>query len=215
MAIAIALQRGAGGLSIISFYSYVRSPSKRGIPNGCIYSQHLIAMLAPALVDPSFPVPDQIASDAFRLRMLTIHDLIKDYDAVMSSIERLTTVFGDESGWPRNLTLEQDLIDLAWHHKEFQRRTSFAYTVMSLDEQVCLGCVYIMPPERGHRDASASEATGYDAAVYLWVRDSAYETGMDSLLFEFTKQWIATAWPFQCVAYPGRDIPWDEWKTLP
>jgi hypothetical protein len=165
-------------------------------------------MLAPTLVDPSFVVPDHVETDTFRLRMLTIHDVIKDYDAVMSSVERLTTVFGDDSGWPRNLTLEQDLIDLAWHHKEFQRRSSFAYTVMSLDEQICLGCVYIMPPYRGKLNDSK-----YDAAVFLWVRDSAYDAGMDAQLFQFTKHWIAEVWPFRAAAYPGREIPWDEWKT--
>jgi hypothetical protein len=43
------------------------------------------------------------------------------------------------------MTFEQDLIDLGWHHMEFQMRQSFAYTVMSLDEAVCLGRLYIGP----------------------------------------------------------------------
>ena len=40
------------------------------------------------------------------------------------------------------LTLEQDLIDLASHQKEAQRRSSFAYVVMRPDERVQLGCVH-------------------------------------------------------------------------
>jgi hypothetical protein len=167
-------------------------------------------MLTSPLVPHDFDVPNIVETAEFRLRMLTVHDVIKDYDAVMSSVERLTTVFGDQSGWPHGLTLEQDLIDLGWHQKEFQRRTSFAYTVMSLDESTCLGCVYIMPPYRGDVDAGE-----FEAAVFLWVRDSAYETGMDERLYPFVQQWIAGAWPFKSVAYPGRDIAWDDWRTLP
>ena len=64
--------------------------------------------------------PAGIETNEFRLRMLTIHDVVKDYDAVMSSIDHLRGVFGPHSFWPSDdLTLEQDLIDLAWHQKEF------------------------------------------------------------------------------------------------
>jgi hypothetical protein len=165
-------------------------------------------MLSKSLVPATFKIPDEIKTEEFRLRMLTVNDVIKDYDAVMSSVDRLTTVFGDDSGWPHGLTIEQDLIDLGWHQKEFQRRTSFAYTVMGLDETTCLGCVYIMPPYRGQFDASA-----FDAAVFLWVRDSAYATGMDERLYIWVKQWIAATWPFKAVAYPGREIAWEEWRS--
>jgi len=53
----------------------------------------------------------------------------KDYDAVMSSAEHLRSVWPD-SGWPGGLTLEEDLIDLGWHQKEFVIRLSFAYTLV-------------------------------------------------------------------------------------
>ncbi|GAI05904.1 unnamed protein product, partial [marine sediment metagenome] len=59
------------------------------------------------------------------------------------------------------------LIDLGWHQKEFQRKTSFAYTVMGLDEKECLGCMYIYP-------SSNSE---YDAEIVMWVRQSEVENG--------------------------------------
>lgn len=64
------------------------------------------------------------------------------------------------SGWPVGLTLEQNLIDLGWHQKEFQTRRSFAYTVVSLDESMVLGCVYLNPSSK--RD--------YDAVAFLWAR---------------------------------------------
>jgi hypothetical protein len=97
------------------------------------------------LVPDSFEVPDKLETSKFRLRMLKITDVGRDYDAVMTSVDHLKGVFGPSSHWPSaDLTLEQDLIDLGWHQKEFQRRTSFAYAVMNPDESRCLGCVYIL-----------------------------------------------------------------------
>lgn len=36
-------------------------------------------------VDSDFVIPQQLETDEFRLRMLTVSDVVKDYDAVMSS----------------------------------------------------------------------------------------------------------------------------------
>jgi len=157
-------------------------------------------------VSPDFSVPEKLETDKFRLRMLMVRDVAKDYDAVMTSVDHLQNVFGPDSGWPSiGLTLEQDLIDLGWHQKEFQKRTSFAYTVMNLDESQCLGCVYIDP----------SEKSGYDAEVYLWVRKSEFDKGLDQVLYDTVKDWVIKEWPFKNAAYPGREIDWDTWESLP
>ena len=151
-------------------------------------------------------IPSGIETQDFRIRMLTIHDVVKDYDAVMSSLDHLRGVFGPRSSWPSSdLTLEQDLIDLAWHHKEFQLGRSFAYTVMSLDESRCLGCVYVDP----------SEKAGYDAKVILWVRQSEVSKGLDETLFSAVKRWLSEEWWFTTVAFPGRQLSWQEWESLP
>ncbi len=84
---------------------------------------------------------------------------------------------------------------------EFETRSSFAYTVMNPDENECLGCVYIYPTEK----------PGFDAKVYAWVRKSEFDKGLDSILFNTVKQWIAREWPFKNVAYPGREIDWATW----
>ncbi len=84
---------------------------------------------------------------------------------------------------------------------EFETRSSFAYTVMNLDESECLGCVYIYPTEK----------PGFDAKVYVWVRKSEFDKGLDSILFNTVKQWVAREWPFKNVAYPGREIDWATW----
>ena len=103
-------------------------------------------MKTPWLPAP-LPIPQGLVGDGWRLRPLTVHDVVKDYDAVMSSRAQLWELFGPGSDWPlESLSLEQDLIDLAWHQKEFQLRTSFTYTLVTLDGERVLGCVYVMPP---------------------------------------------------------------------
>jgi hypothetical protein len=154
------------------------------------------------LVPVDFKVPEVFETDRFRLRMLTVNDVVKDYDAVMTSVKHLqeTKPFGLEDTWPLQLTFEQDLIDLGWHQKEFQRRTSFAYTMINLDETECLGCMYIYP----------SNNPNYDAIVIMWVRQSEVANGLYEILFSNVKKWIQDKWPFKKVAYPGRETNWSE-----
>ncbi len=148
------------------------------------------------IVPADFQVPEKLETETFRLRMLTVNDVVKDYDAVMSSVDHLQGFFGERSRWPsQDLTLEQDLIDLGWHQKEFQIRSSFAYTVMDLDESQCLGCVYIFP----------SEDNEFEVDVYAWVRESELDKGTDKVLFETVKVWVESEWPFNSVRYPGRE----------
>ena len=152
-----------------------------------------------------FKIPEILETDRFRLRMLTVNDVDKDYDAVMTSMEHLqkTKPFGPTDKWPtKDLTFEQDLIDLGWHQKEFQQKSSFAFTVMNLDETECLGCMYIYP----------SGNPEYDAIIMMWVRQSEIANGLDEILFSNVKKWIQKKWPFNKVAYPGRDTSWYEFK---
>ncbi len=107
-------------------------------------------------VPEAFKVPEKLETPEFRLRMLTVNDVVKDYDSVMTSVAHLKSVWPGGS-WPEGLTFEQDLIDLGWHQKEFQRRKSFAYTVVTPSESQVTGCVYINPTTK----------RGYDAVVYL------------------------------------------------
>jgi len=154
----------------------------------------------------SVTIPTGIETQNFRIRKLTINDVVKDYDAVMSSVEHLAGVFGPGSSWPSaDLTFEQDLIDLGWHQKEFQIRNSFTYTVMNPEESRCLGCVYVYP----------SEKQGYDAKVILWVRRSEFGKGLDEKLFSVVKRWLSEEWWFSKVAFPGRQQSWPEWVALP
>lgn len=51
--------------------------------------------------------------------------------------------------------------------------------------------------------------------IMLWVRASELESGPDQDLFTAVKPWVAEVWPFEQVAYPGRDISAADWKALP
>jgi hypothetical protein len=154
------------------------------------------------LIPTDFKIPEILETDKFRLRMLTVNDVKLDYDAVITSINHLqkTNPFGPSNKWPStNITYEQDQKDLTWHQKEFEIRSSFAYTVMNLDETECLGCMYIYP----------SKNKNYDAIIILWVRQSELKNGLDEILFSSVKQWIQDKWPFEKVTYPGRDVSWN------
>ncbi len=156
-------------------------------------------------VPDSFEVPTVFETEHFRLRTLTVNDVVKDYDAVMSSRDHLQGVFGPNSDWPRaDLSFEQDLIDLGWHQKEFQIRSSFTYTVVSLDEERVLGCVYIFPSDRGD----------FDASITMWVRADIVDDGYDQILYKTVTDWIEAEWPFKKPAYPGRSVSWENWESL-
>ncbi len=155
-------------------------------------------------VPKDFQVPATLETAEFRLRMLTIHDVVKDFDAVITSVDHLKIIWPGGK-WPEGLTLEQNLIDLGWHQKEFQIRRSFAYTVVSLSEETVKGCVYIEPTRK----------SGYDAEAYLWARQSELANGLEERLYNAVREWLDEQWPFENVAFPGRGIPWDRWSEVP
>jgi hypothetical protein len=168
------------------------------------FSSAAVAQSANPFVPKEFEVPAKLETQEFRLRMLTVNDVVKDYDAVMTSVAHLKTVWPGDT-WPEGLTLEQNLIDLGWHQKEFQIRRSFAYTVVTPSESQVIGAVYIDPTSR----------RGYDAVVFLWARQSELEGGLESRLHTAVKEWIDKEWPFKKVAFPGRSIDWDAWRDIP
>ena len=138
--------------------------------------------------------PIEVDSLRFILRPLTIHHVIKDYDAVMTSQVHLWQRFGEVWAWPAvDLTLEQDLIDLAWHQKEFQTNSSFAYAVLSLDQSHVLGCLYIYPPSTLRAEAD----------VWFWARQSELEQNLEHNIEIFIFDWLSESWPFDTVMLNG------------
>ena len=172
-----------------------------------------MAVIKNAIVPEDFAVPVKLETDKYLIRPLHLHDVVKDYEAIATNMRRIDRLLGPDYSEPEVLTFEQDLLDVAWHHKEFQRRSSFAYGVWRPDDSECIGGVYVYPPDRGHFYASVKP--GFDAVIFLWVSHDASDEGLDEHLFDTVKAWIRDSWPFGSYAFPGREPSWEEWEALP
>lgn len=163
------------------------------------------------IVPNDFVVPELYKSSEFKLKPLIINDVVIDYEIVMSSLDYLCGpkfpfgVLGPNRKWPfKSLTIVDDLIDLAWHQKEFRSRSSFAYKILSPDEFDYLGCIYIFP----------SEKMEYEVDVYSWIKANRADGSLDDQVFKAVFDWVKKDWPFKKVAYPGRIISWEIWNNL-
>ncbi len=150
-----------------------------------------------------FDPPSWISTDDFLLRILGPADLARDYDAYMSSIEHLQGAFGADSTWPEGVSIEDALIDVCWCSMEFKLRSSCSYGVHAPDDSQEWGSLYVFPCMK----------RGYDAQLTCWVRQS--KADFEDELFAWGKEWVANAWPFANVAYPGKEISWEDWERLP
>lgn len=171
-----------------------------------VVAEPAVTTTGAALVGADFVVPTLVPADGFKLVPLG-PDVVKiDFDAYMSSIEHLQTTFTRSTSWPREGISDADaMLDMETEQGRFNRRESFAYAVLTPEGSRERGSVYVKP----------SSKAGYDAEVLLWVTKAEFDAGFDSQLFAWVSQWITTQWPFQKVAYPGREIPWDVWDVLP
>lgn len=116
------------------------------------------------------------------LRALVVSDLDRDLAAVMESAAEIRAVHPNSS-WPDGLTREKNLIDLAWHQKEFEARRSFAWVIED-DGGEYLGCLYVYP-------SIAGEAL---ADVVWWWRTGKIVS--EPSFREHLEQWLASNdWP--------------------
>jgi len=150
----------------------------------------------------SFIVPESLETEKYRLEILTPTVAEIDYDAVMSSKIRLRSVFAESTEWPRDaMSLADNIKDLQQHEEEFKLRKAFAYTALTLTREKCVGCVYIDP----------CKSVEFDCEVYLWVRDDCLSLDFD--LYTNVRDWLVNYWPFKKIAFPGREISWQKWKS--
>ena len=49
----------------------------------------------------------------------------------------------------------------------------------------------------------------------FWVTKDQFDKGFEAILYREMKAWLAKSWPFQKVAWPGKEITRAEWKALP
>ena len=152
-------------------------------------------------IPDNFKIPTQLSNEQFHFEVLAPSFCVLDYEAVMSSKERLRYVFSQDDNWPEDdMSIESNKNDLIMHLDEFNARKAFAYAVLNSKKDTYIGFVYINPTEQ----------ESYDCEVYLWVKDSEFL--LDKFLFQSVENWLQEEWPFRRRAYPGRTISWEDWK---
>jgi hypothetical protein len=150
---------------------------------------------AGVLVPEDFVVPRELRTDWCRLVPLGPEYNEADYAAWMSSITHLQRTPGfEEHGWPPDggIPIDENRADLVRHADEFAKRIAFAYTVLRLDADEVIGCVYLNPP-----DDPAAPADAVD--VRSWVRADIADR--DTELRAVVRDWLASTWPFTTVRY--------------
>ena len=153
------------------------------------------------LVLEPFKIPLQLKHPKFIARKLCASDAYLDYLAVMSSIELIQKTRG--GNWPQpNLSFEDDMIDLAWNQREFENRSSFAFTIMNHEETECLGCFYLYPV--GFRGEAPDDS---DVDVSFWVTQTAHDQGLYEELYLAIKEWIKKEWPFKKPYWSNKELP--------
>lgn len=165
------------------------------------------AQTAPAapFVAADFKVPTWVETPGFKIVPLGPDLVDIDFAAYMSSTEHLQTTFTRSTSWPhKDVSAADAMKDMETEQARFEKRTSFAYAVLSPDGMRERGCIYVYP----------SQVEGYDAVVTMWVTKAEYDAGFDAELYAWATEWVAKEWPFAKVAYPGRAIEWAQWDAM-
>ncbi len=151
------------------------------------------------------PIPKLLKTAVFTLKPLTPTHVHLDYAALMSNIE-LLRLWGGHN-WPHvNFTLANNLQDLEWHDQEHRERIAFTYTVLSPNEDKCLGCVYINSLTKVLPDNEAVLAAlpPQTPIVRFWVIQSQLDNKLDLQLLDSLIAWFKSEWDFSRVLYHTR-----------
>jgi len=139
-----------------------------------------------AFMPAGFEPPRALAVGELRLEPLGPEHNERDFAAWTSSMEHIRSSPGWTAGdgWPREMTLDDNLGDLERHARDFLDSAGFTYTVLDQSDDV-VGCVYVYPANDGV----------HDARVKSWVRQS--EAALDGAFRRAVAAWLAgDAWPF-------------------
>ncbi len=150
----------------------------------------------------SFQLPSELEYEDLRAKTLTRADLKADMEGVNSSLEIIRKTRG--GSWPSEPVNEDfDLLDLAWHEREFRDGTSFAYVIYN-DKCDYIGCFYLYP--MGVRTELTEELMDYDVDASWWVTTEAYKHGYYKKLYKALRQWLSE-FPIESVYYSNKEIP--------
>jgi hypothetical protein len=143
-----------------------------------------------------FEPPEGLRTERFVIRPIAVRDADADYEAVVESVDIIHKALLTDRWPPADFTVEEDRRQIEEKERHARKRRRFTYAVLTPGEDRVLGSIYVYPG-----------IGGPDAAVFLWVRASAFEEGLDSTLERVTREWIRSDWPFKWVVFPGRGGP--------
>lgn len=168
-------------------------------------------MLGKRFIPEGFVIPTA-ETKRWKLRPLGMDHLAQDYHAWMSSIDHLR-----DGGmlqppgapwidWPRaDFGIRWELAALGENEFAMLYGYRVEYIVLSPDDSESFGCIYVFPPTK----------VGYDVEITMWTRADVVDL-YDRELYDFARSWIPEQYPFFAkIAWPGRDIAWDVWETIP
>jgi hypothetical protein len=151
----------------------------------------------------NFIVPRIVNHRDFCLDVLSPHYNQMDYEAWNSSLLNLKGIFGPNNHWPEEVTgINHNLRDLKKHEDEFNERIAFAYTILSVDKEVCIGCLYLTP----------MKSSEYNCRVDFWFRDS--HLTLEDNFITWLEDWLTRVWGISKPCFPGRKLSWDEYLGL-
>jgi len=151
----------------------------------------------------NFNPPKKFEHSDFDLEVLSpLHNKM-DFEAWNSSIEDLKGIFGPRNNWPEEVSsLEKNLKDLNNHLKEFKEKEAFTYTILNPQKDLCIGCLYIRP----------TNSKQHDCRVDFWFRNS--HKNLEPNFYSWLNNWLVTDWGFENIAYPGRNMEWEEYYEV-
>jgi hypothetical protein len=126
--------------------------------------------------------PRSMAVGPFAFTPLSPDQVDEDLAAVLAAAPVLDGIFGPV--WPTGLTREANLIDLAWHDREFTARRSFAWIIRD-GAGAYLGCFYLYP---------AMGTRGRAQAVF-WLCDMAERQAVAAQLRSALDIWLVANLP--------------------
>ncbi|HYH75611.1 MAG TPA: hypothetical protein VD735_06680 [Candidatus Saccharimonadales bacterium] len=163
------------------------------------YSQFTKKLTLPT----DFTAPERLTFKDIIAHPLTRTDLQADLEGVNSSIQTIQQTRG--GSWPTEaLTEAFDLLDLAWHEREFMDANSLAYVIYDTNDTY-IGCFYLYA--MGVRTELTEELLPYDVDASWWVTTAAYEAGYYQKVYDAMRQWLAADFPFSKVYYSNMKMP--------
>ncbi len=152
---------------------------------------------APNAWTAEFTPPMRLETEHMVLEPLAPSHTEMDFAAAQGSREHLqrTLHWGN---WPSaDMTVDDNRRDLVRHIGEFERHEAYAYTVLSPDRTVCLGCVYLNP-----WDGSGDDPRGpRDSRLAFWVTEPQLENDLDEHLVRSMLGWIDEHFPLDTVTF--------------